>query len=188
MDAGTWAAIEETLPRHVGKRNDAIFDLARTMKGKPEFAGAEPLALRSIVLEWHRRALPVIGTQPFDMTWADFLRAWKGVIYPKGTEPMAQIAKRASSCAPPAWMLERFDCPNTHRLLLLCRELHRASRGGVWFLSCRTAGALLGIDHTAAWARMHLLEDEGVLVATERGIVGGKRATRYRYVAEDASQ
>lgn len=40
--------------------------------------------LREIVQEWHRLALPVIGTKDFATTWADFVRGWEKVHSPLG--------------------------------------------------------------------------------------------------------
>jgi len=134
------------------------------------------------VRRWHERALPIIGTKPFDETWADFVAAWPRVRFPKGQEPMTLIVQRADASPPPA-VAERYDAPETRRLVAICRELQRASGDDPFFLSCRTAAELLGMDHATAWRRLEMLVADGVLLVVQ---VGTKhRATRYRYVGSD---
>ena len=122
----------------------------------------------------------MIGTQPFDPTWADFVYGWPCVKFPKGSEPMTQVLANANASELPE-MAGRYDCPRTHRLIKLCRELQRAAGEGVFFLSCRKAGELVGIDQTSAWKRLRMLETDGVLQATARGTK--TKATRYMYTA-----
>ncbi len=71
-------AISATLPTMPGQRNRCIFQLARHFKSISSLHSAAPGKLRPIVQEWHRRALPTIGTKPFLDTWADFLRLEEG--------------------------------------------------------------------------------------------------------------
>ena len=78
-----------------------------------------------------------------------------------------------------------YDCPKTHRLIKLCRELQRASGDGPFFLSCRTAGELLGLDHNTAWRRLGMLVSDDLIQTVEPGTK--TKATRYRYVASDST-
>ena len=173
-------AIISTLPEHEGARNQSLFELARALKAIPAIADADLHDLRPVVRHWHRLALPVIGTKPFDDTWAEFVYGWPRVRFPKGSEPMMQILANADSSEMPV-VAGRYDCPRTHRLIKLCRELQRAAGDGPFFLSCRTAGELLGVDHNTAWKRLRMLESDEVLKATARGTK--TRATRYMYTA-----
>jgi hypothetical protein len=56
--------------------------------------------------------------------------------------------------------------------------------GAPFFLSCRKAGELLDVPHHEAnrWLRGLVLD--GLLSEAEKGVAGGKRATRYRYVGK----
>jgi hypothetical protein len=178
-------AIASTLPANVGQRNEQVFDFARTLKAIPALASAPASALRDIVKLWHKRALPVIGTKPFDETWDEFTQGWPNVKWPKGTNLMTLILKRADASALPA-VAGHYECPYTHRLIKLCRELQRASGASPFFLACRTAGQLLGMHHERAWRRLGMLVADGILSVAERGTK--TRATRYRYVAEDGEK
>lgn len=175
------AAIVASLPTGPGRRNRLVFELARGLKALPALADADPNDLRPFVRQWHALALPVIRTEPFDETWIDFLRAWPRVKYPKGTEPMALILARAMETElPPA--AEAYGLDGIRTLVALCRELQRAAGEGPFYLSTRTAGRLLQVDHSTAWRWLFLLENDGVLSVVQRGSQGTRKATRYRYL------
>jgi hypothetical protein len=172
-----------TLPNRAGERNRCIFELARALKAVPGLADAAAVDLRDVVRWWHEQALPIIGTKPFDATMADFLAAWPAVRFPRGHDPMALIVERASR-EPLPQVAQRYDAPETRRLVGICRELQRACGDGAFFLACRSAAALSGLeDHVSAWRRLRMLEADGVLRAVQRG--DKRRATRYRYVADE---
>jgi primase-polymerase (primpol)-like protein len=69
--------IRRTLPLKLGQRNECIFNLARGLKFNGGLIGSPMKNLKPLVRQWHTLALPVIGTKPFDDSWADFLRAWQ---------------------------------------------------------------------------------------------------------------
>ena len=183
VDDAIEAAIRDAQPDRVGQRNRAVFELARALKAVPGLADAPVGDLRDTVRRWHEQALPIIGTKPFDETWADFVAAWPRVRFPKGQEPMTLIIQRADASPPPA-VAELYDAPQTRRLITICRELQRASGDGPFFLSCRTAGLLLGLDQTTAWRRLGMLVVDDVLLVVQNGTK--RRATRYRYTGDDA--
>ncbi len=179
--------IQATLPFEIGTRHRRIFDLARHLHSSPQFAGADPKDLRWIVEGWYERALPMMRTKDFTETWIDFLRAWPKVRYARGESPMEQAFKQAALQEPPRIAVERY--PENRRLQVLvgiCRDLQRRGGREPWFLSCRTAGSLLGVTHTEASRWLFLLEADGILEVVEKG--GGRqtarRATRYRYVGD----
>ena len=178
--------VQSTQPQGPGQRNRAVFDLARTLKGEAALFDADPRDLRPIVEAWHKRALPVITTEPFEETWIDFLQAWPKVKYPKGAGPMDVIFERVAASNPPEVAL-RYEQRQLRQLVSLCRELQRHSGSDPFYLGCRTAGRLLGVDHTTAWRWLFLLKAEGVLRESEKGGQGEHRhrATRYFYEGDD---
>lgn len=181
-DPAIAAAIRATVPKSVGQRNGAIFELARALKGLPALADADAGSLCPLVKEWHRQALPVIGTKEFDDTWGDFLYAWPNVCFPLGIDPLALTLKLADLSEPPP-CAGRYESEATRRLVKLARELQRAVGDRAFFLSSRTVAALLGMDHTTAWKRLRMLEADRVLQVVQRGDT--RRATRYRYTGGD---
>ena len=179
-------AIETTiigsLPAAPGRRNKLVFELARALKALPALSDAKANDLEPYVRRWHTLALPVIRTEPFEETWIDFLRAWPRVKYPKGTGPMAAIFERALAADLPS-AAERYKLDGIRLLVALCCELQRAAGDGPFYLSTRTAGRLLNVDHTTAWRWLFLLENDNVLSVVSRGSQSTRKATRYRYVA-----
>lgn len=176
-------AIEESLPKKPGKRNEQVFESARYLKAVPSLTDAKAGELRIYVQHWHRLALPSISTKPFEETWIDFIRAWERVKFPKGEEPIRQIFEMAKAAELPNAAMH-FEDPRGKLLVSLCRELQRVAGDGVFFLSCRTAGRLLGVDHSTAGGWLFLLIAEGLLVEVEKGSQKKRRATRFRYVAD----
>src|ERR1700693_385500 len=63
-------AIQSTLPPSVGHRDDWVWKFCRALKAIEVWADADTLDLEDIVREWHGRAKPFIGTQPFQTTLA----------------------------------------------------------------------------------------------------------------------
>jgi hypothetical protein len=178
--------LQSTQPTGPGQRNRAVFELARALQGEPGLCDADPLELRTIVEAWHKRALPVIRTKPFEETWIDFLQGWSKVKYPKGAGPMDVIFERSRASSPPAVAM-RFEQQGVRQLVSLCRELQRQTGDRPFFLGCRTAGRLLDVAHTTAYRWLFLLKSERVLQEVEKGKQAGNkfRASRYRYVADD---
>ena len=184
-------AILETIPSCGGRRNKKVFELARALKAVPTLADTPATALDFLkphVERWHKmgRERGVIGTEPFEETWIDFLNGWPKVKFPKGKEPMMAIVERAKQQPMPAVALKYSD-PRLRLLVALCFQLHRASGEKLFYLSARMAARLLdlggGKDHVMAWRWLFLLKHDKILDEVECGKRG--KATRFRYVADE---
>jgi hypothetical protein len=176
-------AILESLPESVGQRNGMLLRLARALKALPSLSDAPIKALKPVVRRWHELAKPVIGTKPFEESWFDFGHAWPRVKFPLGTEPMALIFERAGRTDLPPEALE-YEQPALQLLVALCRELQREAGDGPFYLSCRTAGRLLGVHYKTASAWLAGLAIDGVVKVIVRGGQKSMRASRYRYLGE----
>lgn len=179
-------AILDTIPSAIGRRNRQVFELARALKGIPRLADGHVDALKPYVRQWHKVGLNkgVIGTEPLEETWIDFLHAWPKVKFPKGEEPMLAIFQRAKDSPLP----RRYEGKGLRLLMALCRELQRSSGDKPFFLACRTAAWLLDLGqngHMKAWRWLDLLVHDHVLEEVEKGARGKRRATRYRYIEDD---
>lgn len=174
-------AIASTLPRRVGERHRKLFDLARQIKAIVPDAMVS--ALRPVVVQWHERALPIIGTKPFLDTWADFVIAFENVKYPAGQGVVDAAFERAVAAAPPAKAVELYSAETGILLLAaLCRELQRMAGDSEFFLDTRTAGRLLRVDHSTTWRWLKVLCADGILQAGEKGSKATGKASRFRYL------
>ena len=86
-------------------------------------------------------------------------------------EPMPEVA-------------EDYDQDELRLLVALCRELQRSAGGGPFYLSCRTAGRLLGVDYSTANRWLFLMANDGILEVAEPGNRAQRKAARYRYLGE----
>lgn len=182
-DDGIAFAIASCLPTKTGQRNKMVFELARYLRAIPELSGAPVEALKPIVRQWHAAALPMIRTKEFDESWFDFTNAWPTVLYPNGLEPVKMIFNRALERDPPQAALQ-YELQKVRQLVMLCRELQQEAGDAPFFLACRTAADLVGIDYTTANRWLNGLCRDRVLELVERGTVGGRRANTYRYLGD----
>ena len=180
VDAFVQDAIQASLPKGVGKRNDAIFDFARRLKAHPELAGYKGLQLRKAMEWWIKAARGIVGTKDWDESWSDFLHAWDNVRVPFGVS--MQVALEKAELASNPECAAQFDGEPTKLLIRLCRELQHRSGEESFFLDCRTAGKAIGTNKDSASSRFRLLVRTGVLERVKKGHTGC--ASEYRYLGD----
>lgn len=100
---------------------------------------------------------------------------------PLGEDSLTAALLRADAALLPPFA-EEYDRVETRRLVKLCRELQRLSGAAPFFISCRVAGELLGIDHLTASRLLGMLVTDGVLTVARAAF--GRTATRYHYAQE----
>lgn len=166
-----------TIPTAESQRNKRLFELVRYLKGK--MPSAPLVELRIIVREWHRLALPVIGTKDFGITWADFLRGWEKVCFPAG-ETLAAVLKDVDDDLLPDGIEALMYGDHGKTLAKICLRLASHHGPEPFFISARQAGKLLNIHFTDASKLLSALVADGVIKLVERG--AGKRASRYRWI------
>lgn len=173
-------AIESTLPTGPGQRNRRLFDFARALKCLcPE---SSPASLRQIVVDWHRRALPVIRTKDFRTTLQDFAVAWEAI---KSTAvPMQPIIEAADRIGTPAIALHY--PPNAQRLVRVCAVLQQQWGDRPFFLSVRKAGEIMGCHHNSAWRTLLELQFDRIIKLETTGTLKRRRASKWRYLEGNA--
>lgn len=176
------SAIRRTLPTGKAQRHRLVFELCRELKAIPAIADAQPMQLSGIVRAWWEKAKEHSQT-PYEEHFFDFLEGWPKVKFPKGAEPMTQIVERAKA-GPMPEVAQQFEQERLRLLVAICRELQRATGEGPFFLSSRTTGRLLEVDHTTAHRWLHGLKNLGILALVEAGSQNPKdrKASRYRYL------
>ena len=79
---------------------------------------------------------------------------------------------------------EGYDSEPMRRLVALCRQLSVGATGGPFYLSCRTAGELLGVSHVQANRWLFLLAHDKIIEQVNHGDRGKRKAAEYRYLAD----
>jgi len=174
-------AIVQTLPQTEGQRNQCIFQFCRYLKAIESIAVLPASKIKAVVKQWHERALPVIGTKPFDETWADFTYGWSRVKWPKGgndtLRKAIENALQARAILPEA---QDYDSKEARLLVRISFELQKQTKPEPFWLSCHDLGKILRVSHTQANRLLHMLVADGILKIAVQGTK--KRATRYFYL------
>jgi hypothetical protein len=174
-----WAkeVIASSLPSGPGQRNRRLFDLARGLKRlKPD---TPPEALRQIVHEWHREALPVIRTKPFDPTWQEFITAWNRINW-RGGIGLEEVVAAALE-APFPRSADAYDTPEMQQLVAVCAALQEVWNDRPFFLPVRGVEKVLGVPRMTANRMLATLQFDGVLKLVTKGSKRTGNASEYLY-------
>jgi hypothetical protein len=173
------AAIQETLPEREGQRNKRLFLLAVRLRGM--FEGIDEA--RPVVEAWHKAALPMIGTEPFEITWLEFRRAWQKVKHPAGSGELGQAIQAARERLASGQSVHQADFESDEVRLLLetCLVLSDAGMDGTFFLSCRSAGKIIGQSQQTGAAMLQSFCEFGYLDVVCKGSAKGRQSTVYRW-------
>jgi hypothetical protein len=181
-------ASSESDPRSAGYRS-GVWTFLSMAKGRPELESHPVWEVARIVgeiLEPHGgwELLPAYDVFGAELDPRDaFIDAWDSVKEPLRCDPVPRDALPLVE----RWPLEseRWSDPDDvdyKRLVSLCfyYALLRGDRGR-FFLSCRTAGELLGVSHTTAAAYLRRACKEGLLELTQQGTRFTGKASEFRF-------
>lgn len=172
-------AIIQTLPSADGERNHCLFEFARMVKSICPNATTEEL--RSVVLRWHKAALPKITTKEFTISWCDFLRAHESVRFPHGTNIKQIVGDIDMTLEAPSRIEKLGYGEKEVHLFRICERLQKQAGRDPFFLSCRQAGELIGTNFLAASKMLRAFRADGVLDEVSKG--AGLKASRYRLIS-----
>lgn len=175
-----------TLPATCNRNHRALFEFGRalkTLEAKRE-KKLSPNELKGAFDQWYHAASDrkiLRETQPRDIYFSEFLDGLERVERLLGDDQTLQKAFEAAKVAPPHPSSEFFTDPTSKLLVNLCYQLHLAAPAGgkPWFLSCYSAGILLGISHTQANRLLRSFVSLRILTVVEKGFQG--RASRYQF-------
>lgn len=169
------------IPDSVGQRNKRLFEFARYLKGtRPDATKSE---IREIIVDWHRQALPNIGTSDFSESWGDFQRAWDSVKHPFGSVLNRILGEIDMIDDLPESLAKLGYGEKTILLCRICRQLQKNAGDDPFFISARQAGELIGLHFTDASKVLYALVADDVLRLVKRG--AGNQASRYHYTWKD---
>jgi len=174
-------AIKCTLPDKEGYRNFLFFQFCRWLKGHAEFEKCKAGQLKLVIKLWHEKALPIIGTKPFDETWADFCYGWTRVKYPKGKGELKIAVEKALNAQKNLTAEELYEIAEVKLLIRVCYELQALRKTESFWLSWGDAALILGVSVPTAGKWLSMLEADGIIKMTEGHTT--KRATRYKFIA-----
>ncbi len=158
----------DCLPRRLGERNRAVWRLVQVLRGDPRLSGL-PCDHAEVVARfdaWHTEAARVVGTPDRATSWRDFERGWASCRFPRGSQ-LVRVARRVPAGA-----------AALDRVRAVCAAFSAEAGGGVFYLSCRTAEQLTGIDYKSAARYLRDLVRLRELVLVEKGKT--PRASRYK--------
>jgi hypothetical protein len=173
--------VPDFLPSGPDERRAKLMDLARALKLN-EFQTLEES--RPVVLAWHDLARSAVPGIAFVDTWADFKRAFGQAKVPYGDNLLADAHRVAltEEIPAPAGYPEFREDPALLYVYRLALAMVRRNGSVEFFLGCPSVEKISGHDRKAVNKRLHYLEDVGFIRCTERGKVGGKRASRYQWL------
>ncbi len=175
-------ALQATLPKTAKQQDRSLFRFARELKAISELASVDTAKLQPFVRQWHALAQSAIGdgAKDFDTTWFDFNHVWTRVRHPAQDDLLKAQFEIAKQQPLPAVAMQ-FESTTIRQLVGLCWQLQLTAGRSPFFLSCRSAGRLLGIDHMTAARCLEGLVSQGVLIETKKGSPASMKATRYRF-------
>lgn len=170
-------AARKTQPNRIGQRNYQIGRFCRALLNVVPH-DAPPAILYNAFRYWHAMALPMIGTKEFEVSFREFRAYWaKTEVSMADSFPMTTMkdAVRTSTDT---------GANRTESLLAACRALAEISPDGSFFLSCRTAGEILGVSHMTAKRDLRKLLECGLLRVDRLGFQDGttRLANRFKVV------
>ena len=144
----------------------------------PELRDQSRKTLKIFVKQWHDRSSVITKDKSFDDIWAEFAYGWTKVKWPKGEDILSIACQKA---------LIREDIPESNiyetqelqLLVKICLELQLLAGDSPFWLSCRSAAGILGVNRTRANKMLSALEADEVI--TQVKAPSTRQATRYNF-------
>lgn len=177
----SWPA---TIPKEAGSKVDHQFLLARTVRqieldqGRP----ATPAEQRIIFSRWFESAREFISpSTTLEDSFADYLGKFGNTRHPIEYSSLNIAWEKAKAATPVLEVQQAFgDGSKIEFLARLMRELARLSPDGVFFVSTRNVGELLGTSHETAAKWIRTIKGLRLITVSSPG--DQTRSPRYRWV------
>jgi hypothetical protein len=165
------------IPKEVGTRHDCIFRLVRHLKA--DQPNATVMERKVVLHAWWQLAEPAVGTKDFDVSWQDFMVAWDGLKHPWGAA-LDKIRKGLPKTPPdnPGSIYGKSGAMLYSLCVLLDKHQEEEWESKPFFLTCRLAGELIGIDYRQANTLLNIFVNQGLLSLAFKG--NARQASRYR--------
>jgi hypothetical protein len=175
----TWEWVNPHLPTAPHQTHRLMFDLARAILTQEKKLGRvfSTKETKAIFDYWHQSSDPMFLSHSRTDYFREFLLKRHCAKKPLDEGTLQTVWEKAKTKPPPP---ETEDLPDLARQLAsLCRELSTVR--DPFFLSNRSAAALLGVDAMAVNRSLHMLCGLRVLECVEKGKLADRKASQYRY-------
>jgi hypothetical protein len=178
--------VADTVPVMAEGWQDRLWPLCWKLKTLPALVGGvEAKHLLWVADEWRcRAAQPPCRLRATRAAVREaFARIWTAARHAIGDRPIDRILELARARAPVDLGPHAGHAGQALQdLAKLCAEL--GAGGGEFFLACRLAGELLGIDYKTASRHLRRLQTAGLLQLVQSGAFVGAKAAVYRWRGE----
>lgn len=165
-------------PQDVKEVNRRLFDYARALRGA--LPASDMAELAPYVELWHKAALAHVKGLDWGDVWCDFLFKWNSVKFPAGEDVFTCIMQEINEYEPPA--CSTFLGGPVGRLVHIIQRLQIHVGDNPFYLACRKAGPLVGVDHNTAAKWLKGLVYSGTLKEVAKHT--SYKAKRYRYLGD----
>jgi hypothetical protein len=160
--------IKRTLPTGPGQRHKMILQFARRLKASEGGRAKLPEEMLGEFCEWFAKAVRLVRTKDWKISYAEFCEAWRHSTCPLGSVVSTAICDD-KAIAP------------LDRLRLAVGRLQMLYGARPFPLSDRTAGQLIGVSKTRARDLLNKLLLSGDLIAVKSPSFAKRKATEYLY-------
>ncbi len=181
-------AINMTFPRRESIRNLKLMELGRWLFRIEELQEKDAEWFRPVIKLWLDLAQQWIGPREFEETWAEWLSIWTLWVSKSIDEhPVFKAAELMKKRQTPPLPPNGYRSDNARRLVALCAALSEvaADGDGVFFVSCRDAARVIGLDPEEycrfVGSVFRQMVKDGILEKIGEHVQGSMRAQRYKY-------
>lgn len=181
---GVLSKLERFLPKAEHQNDDCLFTLARELLDVEREEGRQLTLpeLESVFDGWYARNEYLDPKNSRDHYWLKFLHAVDSAKVPLSQDALGYaIGKADSEPLPP--VAAQFRDPGMQRLVAVMWQLWLFTRPEPFFITCRDAGAIAGVDYTTAsrWLGAFCARRGGFLDPGKRGSFATREANEYRF-------
>jgi hypothetical protein len=184
----TFQTVEDALvyglPTRKGQTDSKLFAFNRALKTVMVNRGSTltPQERLAAFALWYERVKAMgFAVETREYYESKFLRGFKKARHLCGANILTQAWKKVNPNAlpPEAALVQPFE---KQQLVGLCFQLNLASKGGLWWVSCRDSGRLLNVSHMTTSRWMQDIEGLGVIEEVEPCKRGALISPRYRWI------
>jgi hypothetical protein len=167
-----------------GLTDKSLFTYARALKAFEITNNRRmpPAELEASFAQWWNTAKPLLPSDADFDEWRFIFEDTFAKTHAALGANSLQEAIRRSESSPMPIQVKRYASPKLQRMVAVCYHLQLLQGSSPFFLGVRAAAKILGIKNLhQANAILGGFVRDGILIESEKGIPGGRRATRYRF-------